>query len=131
MTQLILGSDENTLTMPEARKGNYICENVMLGTDIEMASGRVVREYRGRYYRLTYQYTYLRTATKEILIPLCEAGQEEPMQATFLDPTDNELKSGIFLVTEFKAPEFIWGRSDTDAIWGNYKIVLREVDPHD
>lgn len=131
MTQLILGEGTDTLTLPEARQGNYTCENVLLGTDIEMASGRMVREYRGRYWRITYQYTYLSTAHKELLMELCQAGQSEPMSATFLVPDSDELETSTFLVTEFQAPQFIWGRPNGEALWGNYKVVLREVDPHD
>lgn len=131
MTQLILGNEASTLTLPEARNGNYICENVLLGTDIEMASGRMVREYRGRYWQITYQYTYLRTAHKELLMELCQAGQTEPIPARFLIPDTDEMVSSTFLVTEFQAPQFIWGRTDEEALWGNYKVVLREVEPHD
>ena len=131
MTQLVLGEDVYALTLPEARQGNYTCENVMLSTDIEMASGRMVREYRGRVYRITYQYTYLKTAHKERLIQLCEQGQTEPINVMFLVPGDDTLREGSFLVTEFQAPQFIWGRPSGEALWGNYKVVLREVEPHD
>lgn len=133
MTQLILDIGGENLSLPESRKGGYVCEEQLLSKDLQMASGRLVRELVGSVWALTYGYTYFTTARKDSFLRACRKGQREPISCTFLTPED-ETVTADFLVTDFTPPQFIWGRKvagDDQALWGNFQVELREVTAHD
>lgn len=133
MTQLTLDAPDIALALPESRKGGYSCTTKPLFTDVEMASGRLTRELRGYIYTLSYQYGYLDDEGREKFIAACEKGWREPIECIFLTQSNEEMSS-FFLVTDFTFPKFMWSRTasgETVPLWGDFRVTLREVDPHD
>ena len=64
MTQLILNSREDPVILPEASRERYSAAPVPLSEEVEMISGRLVRELREHreeylYYRTDHHWTTL------------------------------------------------------------------------
>ena len=47
MTQLILDTTGYNMILPESIKGGYVVEEQALSVDVEMITGRIVRQLRG------------------------------------------------------------------------------------
>lgn len=132
MTQLILDG----VVLPESKKGGYIAEKVPLSVDVEMITGRIVREMRGSVWRLEYQYGYFDDDTKNMVIAACERGLARPIQCGFLpQESSGELLHRNFFVTSFSRPVFMWSSQNRDGkpvpLWADFKVELREVSPSD
>lgn len=130
MTQLILDTTENNFVLPETRRGAYNVREADLGTNIEMASGRMVKEIRGRAWEISYQYGYFSDMDKDTFIAACKKGVWTPISCSFLVPESNSFLTSEFWVTSFTRPKFMWS-SEGRALWGDYTVTLREVRPHD
>lgn len=135
LTQLILDADGDAVTLPESRRGGYTAARTMLYEDVEMISGRLVRELRGNVWVLGYQYSGFPDALKNRVIAACEKGKREPVACLFLTPDGGrELEYSQFFVTKFTYPKFYWGKNDHGTLvplWGDFNLTLREVRPHD
>lgn len=136
MLQLVLDGME----MPESKNGGYTAEREALSVDLEMISGRMVREVRGYVWRISYQYGYLTDDQRTAFLAKCEKGQREPINVGFLCPDDEgeTLRYSDFIVTSLKRPSFRWGRIDQPdyvdiwtPIWADFQVELREVYPSD
>ena len=130
MTQLILDTTENNFVLPETMRGAYNIREVDLGTNIEMISGRTVKEIRGRAWEISYQYGYFADMDKDIFISACKKGVGTPISCSFLVPENNSVLTSEFWVASFTRPKFMWS-SEGKALWGDYTVNLREVRPHD
>lgn len=134
-TQLILDTSGAAVVLPESRKGGYKPQFTPLSEDVEMISGRMVKELRGNVWVLNYQYNYFTTEMKNRVIAACEKGKREPITCAFLRPdSDGALSYSRFFVTSFKYPEFYWGKKVRDVsvpLWGKFSLTLREVKPSD
>ena len=130
MTQLILDTTENNFVLPETMRGAYNIREVDLGTNIEMISGRTVKEIRGRAWEISYQYGYFADMDKDVFIAACKKGVGTPISCSFLVPESNSVLTSEFWVTSFTCPKFMWS-SEGKALWGDYTVTLREVRPHD
>ena len=86
MTQLILDTEGYDIALPESRKGGYHAEKQPLSVDVEMVSGRIVRELRGNVWYITYQYGYFDDAMKNNVIAACEKGRRQAIICGFLPP---------------------------------------------
>lgn len=134
MTQLILDTTDINLALPESRKGGYQCIPKPLFVDTEMASGRLTRELRGSVYVLSYQYGYLTDEQKDDFISACEKGYREVIPCMFLAQNESELITSDFLVTKYTPPKFMWSKTSNGndvPLWGDFRVELREVEPHD
>lgn len=139
MTQLILDTEGYNITLPESIKGGYTVERRPLSVDVEMVTGRVVRELRGSVWVLSYQYGYFSDADKNALIAACEKGRAQAITCGFLTPeSSGALTYSQFIVTNFKYPTFFWSRTAekngtaaTVPMWGDFTVELREVKPSD
>lgn len=135
MTQLVLDADGASVILPESREGGYTAEFSPLSEDVEMISGRLVRELRGNVWILNYQYGYFPDEMKRRVISACEKGKREPITCSFLKPdSDGELSRSLFWVTSFNYPKFFWSRDDNGKLaplWGDFSLTLREVKPSD
>lgn len=144
MTQLILDTNGYNIALPESQKGGYTVERRALSVDIEMITGRMVRELRGRVWEIAYQYGYFGDEMRQKVIAACEKGKREAITCGFLVPdSDGVLLYSNFFVTAFKRPKFMWSRqsetktSETEGIltavpvWGDFSVALREVRPSD
>ena len=139
MTQLILDTNGTPVYLPESRKGGYTAEKRPLSVDVEMVTGRMVRELRGSVWVITYQYGYFTDEEKNKVIAACQKGQQQNIQCAFLAPTSGgALSYSSFLVTSFTYPKFMWSKRtsmEEDAeivpMWGDFSMELREVKPSD
>lgn len=132
MTQLILDG----VVLPESQKGGYTVEKTSLDVEVQMVTGRIVRELRGKVWTVKYQYGYFDDETKNRVIAACEKGQTTPITCGFLPQESNgELIYSNFFVTNFKRPKFAWSRNASSGkivpVWGDFNIELREVAPSD
>lgn len=135
ITQLILDTGGDAVALPESRKGGYIAQLMPLSVDVEMISGRLVRELRGNVWVLEYQYSYLREDMKNRVIAACEKGKRTPVECDFPTPdSGGALRHSLFWVTSFTYPKFYWGKNGCGALislWGDFSLKLREVKPRD
>lgn len=139
MTQLILDTSQYNISLPESRKGGYAVERQPLSVDVEMITGRMVRELRGSVWVIGYQYGYFTDAEKNNLIAACRKGQGQPIRCGFLPPDSaSALTYSNFLVKSFTYPTFMWSKKVMDngevtfvPMWGNFSLELREVEPSD
>ena len=139
MTQLILDVTGNEVQLPESQKGGYTAQLSSLHVSVEMISGRMTRELRGKVWVLSYQYGFFDTDMKNRVIAACEKGIEQEICCGFLpQESGGELTYRNFLVTSFTRPKFMWSRrQQTDGtwddvpLWADFSVELREVEPHD
>ena len=142
MTQLILDTTGYNIVLPESIKDGYYADKQPLSVDVEMVTGRLVRELRGNVWVVRYQYGYFDDTTKNNLIAACEKGRKQAITCSFLPPTSAEaLTTANFLVTSFSYPKFMWSRKVIQAgetttnvpvpVWGDFSLELREVKPSD
>ncbi len=128
MIQLILDGIE----MPESRNGGYTASKTPLSVDVEMISGRLVRELRGTVWTISYQYGYFTPDTMHRIISACEKGRREAITCGFLiqESEEEALTYSEFLVVNFKRPQFMWSK-DGKPLWADFSMELREVNPSD
>lgn len=127
------------MILPESKQGGYTIEKQPLSVDVEMISGRLVRELRGHVWYITYQYGYFDTDIKNKLIGICEKGRNAPIRCGFLPPdSTGSLIYSVFFVMAFTYPKFMWsrriGQGEEESIvplWGDFALELREVKPSD
>lgn len=135
MTQLILDVNGSAVQLPESKKGGYTVQKEPLGVDVEMISGRIVRELRGEVWTISYQYGYFDTEMKNKVIAACEKGRKQAITCGFLpqEADDGTLKYGEFFVTSFSRPKFMWSKmgDGTVPMWADFTVELREVSPSD
>ena len=139
MTQLMLDPDGYNISLPESRRGGYTAELRPLSVDVEMVTGRMVRELRGNVWYITYQYGFFNDSEKNNVIAACKKGQSEAIQCGFLPPNSSgSLTYSNFLVTSFTYPKFMWSRMVDNTensvpvpMWGDFSMELREVKPSD
>lgn len=135
ITQLILDADGDAVALPESRLGGYAAARTTLDEDVEMISGRLVRELRGNVWTLGYQYSGFPDTLKNRVIAACEKGKRGPVTCRFLTPDGgSEMEYSRFFVTKFTYPKFYWGKNDRGTLiplWGDFSMTLREVRPSD
>lgn len=138
MTQLILDTTGYGIALPESKNGGYRAKPSPLSVDVEMATGRLVRELLGNVWVLDYQYGYFQTEMKNLVIAACEKGRRTPIRCAFLTPdSDGALVQSLFWVTKFNYPKFFWSTQLTGdletpcPLWGDFSLTLREVEPSD
>ena len=127
MTQLIIDG----VVLPESIKGGYTATLQPLSVDVEMVTGRVVRELRGNVWVITYQYGFFSDTMKNSEMPAVEKGKRHPNRCGIQTPTSTEaLTYSDFLVTDFTYPKFMWS-ADGKPLWADFSMELREVRPSD
>lgn len=126
MRQLVFDGIE----MPESIKSGYAAWKDILEVQVEMISGRLVKEVRGSVWRIRYQYGFFNDADKSAVLASAEKGRRTPITCVFLPPDSNEYLSGEFFVTSIQYPTFMWSR-DGSPLWADFAVELREVKPHD
>lgn len=127
MTQLIIDG----ISLPESVKGGYTANEQPLSRSIEMISGRTVKEVRGNVWVISYQFGYFDDDLKNKVLASLKKGEREPVTCGFLpQESAEELSYSEFFVTSYTRPKFMWS-SNGKPLWGDYRIELREVRPHD
>lgn len=124
MVQLIL----NGIYLPETSRDRYSCYEELLGTQIQMISGRTVTEVRGKVQKITYAYDYMGNDLCRQILLVLRTG--EPLVVSYLADDSDELKTGMFLVESLVNPTFAFSKRGVP-YWHNLSFTLREVTPHD
>ena len=131
MTQLILDTTGYKVQLPESQKGGYTADEQPLSRSIEMISGRTVKEVRGNVWVISYQFGYFDDELKNNVLAALKKGEKEPITCGFLpQESSEELSYREFFVTSYTRPKFMWSNNGKP-LWGDYRIELREVKPHD
>lgn len=131
MTQLILDTTGYNVQLPETRKGGYTADEQPLSRSIEMISGRTVKEVRGNVWVISYQFGYFDDELKNSVLAALKKGEKEPITCGFLpQESSEELSYSEFFVVSYTRPKFMWSH-EGKPLWGDYRIELREVKPHD
>lgn len=127
MTQLIIDG----ISLPESVKGGYTADEQPLSRSIEMVSGRTVKEVRGNVWVISYQFGYFDDELKNNVLAVLKKGEKEPIACGFLpQESSEELSYSEFFVVSYTRPKFMWSH-EGKPLWGDYRIELREVRPHD
>lgn len=129
MIQLVLDVGGVAIALPESQKGGYWAYEDDLSVEVEMASGRLVKELRGTIYRAGYQYGWFNDEEKARVITACRKGRRKPIICTILLPETMETVTSNFWVTSFKEPKFMWS-TEGKPMWADFSVELREVRPH-
>lgn len=130
MTQLILDTNGSNIVLPESQNGKYSVELTPMSVEVEMISGRLVKELRGSVWNITYQYGYFNDEMKNAILAVCKKGIRQSIQCAFLQPdSDGALTYSDFFIS-FSYPKFMWGRNG-QPLWLDFNLSLREVRPHD
>lgn len=124
MTQLII----NGITLPESSRDRYSCWEETLAQNVEMASGRMVREVRGTIYKIKWTYDYMGLSQQTALMTALQSS--DALTVSFLVPGESVLQSGTFLMESKTNPTFAFSKDGTP-YWHNVGFTLREVSPHD
>ena len=124
MTQLII----NGILLPETSRDKYQCYPGELSVNVEMISGRTVREVRGHVQYIVWSYDYM---GNELWRQLAQALRSNTsITVAYLPDDGDELVSGEFLVESITQPTFAFSHGGV-GLWHNVGFTLREVRPHD
>ncbi|MCI9348593.1 MAG: hypothetical protein HFF83_05105 [Oscillibacter sp.] len=124
-SQIIL---QGGVALPQASRGNYRCYETLLSEQVEMISGRIVEEVRGKVWCVEYAYDFMGTElTRQVLSILRRGG---PIEAAVLPDSDGKMISSRFLVASLTPPVFAFRKNGVPC-WHNLAFTLREVNPHD
>lgn len=124
MTQLII----NGILLPETSRDKYQCYPGELSINVEMISGRTVREVRGHVQYIVWSYDYMGNELWRQLAQVLRSNTS--ITVAYLPDDGDELVSGEFLVESITQPTFAFSRGGV-GLWHNVGFTLREVRPHD
>ena len=124
MTQLILN---NSVYLPETSRDKYKCYPSLLGTQVDMISGRRVLEVRGWVQVIEYEYDYMGDSLMRQVLAVLRSGQSFPV--AYLPDNSDTLAVSTFLTQDFPQPTFAFSKAGVP-YWHNVSFTLREVKPH-
>ncbi|MFR0798475.1 hypothetical protein [Alistipes sp.] len=124
MTQLIIDG----IFLPETSRDKYQCYPGELSVNVEMISGRMVREVRGHVQYIVWSYDYMGNELWRQLSQVLRSNAS--FTVAYLPDDGDELVSGEFLVESITQPTFAFSRGGV-GLWHNVGFTLREVRPHD
>lgn len=124
MTQLILN---NSVYLPETSRDKYKCYPSLLGTQVDMISGRRVLEVRGWVQIIEYEYDYMGDSLMRQVLAVLRSGQSFPV--AYLPDNSDTLAVSTFLTQDFPQPTFAFSKAGVP-YWHNVSFTLREVKPH-
>lgn len=124
MTQLIIDG----IYLPETSRDKYQCYPGELSVNVEMISGRTVREVRGHVQMISWSYDYMGSDLWRQLAAVLRGNTAFPV--VYLPDDSDEMRTGTFLSESITQPTFAFSR-DGRGLWHNVGFTLREVTPHD
>ena len=124
MTQLVIGG----VTLPETSRDKYSCYEELLTKSVEMISGRMVQEVRGKVWVSTYSYDYMGNEKLRQVLAALRSGQ--PFQAQILPDNSDSMITINAICTDLTPPTYAFSR-DGVGLWHNLAFSIREVSPHD
>ena len=124
VTQLNL----NGILLPQSSHDRYACWEEDLSVQVDMISGRRVKEIRGTVQMISWSYDYMGDELWRELQAVLRSGTS--FQVAYLPDDGDELRTGIFLTASLTPPTFGFSVNGK-ALWHNVAFTLREVRPHD
>ena len=129
ITQLIL---DGRVYMPRRSRDQYSASEEILGTNLQMISGRMVKELAGdgqRYkvWRVRCTYDALDERVYLDALEILRSGKSFP--AAFLPDNGRELVSATMMVESMTPATFAF-QAGNRPVWHGLSICLREVAPH-
>ena len=113
--------------LPEVKTGKYRAYEAPLTQELEMISGKMVKEYRGVVWIIEYEADYLTNAELRPLLNVLRGASS--FNVTFLPDNASGMESGTFITTGITDPAFRFDRYG-EAYWDGLSFTLREVAPH-
>lgn len=124
MNQIILSGG---IVLPQTSRDKYRCYEGNLSQQLEMISGRMVEEIRGRVYYVEYAYDYMGNALMRQVLSVLRAGGA--FEAAVLPDDRDEMISSRFICTDLSQPAFAFSKRG-QPYWHDFSFKLREVTPH-
>lgn len=124
MTQLIIDG----VALPEVSGDKYSCYEDLLTKSVEMISGRIVHEVRGKVWVATYAYDYMGNDLCRRALAVLRSGRSFPAQ--ILPDNGDDLITIQALCTDLTPPTFAFSKNGV-GLWHNLAFSIREVSPHD
>ena len=118
----------NGLDLPETSWDRYRCYENILSQKVEMISGRVTEEIRGKVWKIEYSYDYMGAAEYRRLLNILRGGRL--LNVVFLPDNDIIYKTGRFIVESLSPASYAFSRDGVPR-WHNFSFVLREERPRD
>jgi len=117
----------NGILLPTTTRDRYQCYEETLREQIQMISGRMVEEVRGKVQKISYSYDYMGDdLCRQVL---AELRSKSVKLVNYLPDSGNELLNSTFLVESLTPPTLAFFRGGV-AKWHNLSFTLREVRPH-
>lgn len=123
-TQLVVGG----VALPRTSDNKYTAYESPLVKQVEMISGRIVEEVRGRVWQIEYEYDYMGNDQLRSLLTVLRAGGK--IEVTFLPESSDTAITAYFIVTKQPTPTCAFELGG-NLIWHDVKFSLREASPHD
>ncbi len=123
LQQIIL----DNVPLPRQSGDRYACWEDLLGERVEMISGRVVLEVRGKIYRARYSADVLDDDTCRRVLAVLRSGKSFP--AVVLSDSSDRMVQGEFLVETLTPPSFAF-EANGKPVWHGLAFQIREVAPH-
>lgn len=128
MDQLIINGN---IKVPQTSWDRYRAYEDRLSVKLEMISGRIVEEQRGKIWRIEYSADYIEPS---VYVPLLQALRSgNVLNVAFLHDeavsAGVAYKTGRFRVESVSQPYFAFSRGGKP-LWHRLGFVLREEAPH-
>lgn len=124
MTQLIIDG----ILLPETSRDKYQCYPGELSVNVEMISGRMVREVRGHVQYIVWSYDYMGNALWRQLAQVLR--RNKPFPVVYLPDDSDSMVTGTFLTEAITQPTYAFSKGGV-GLWHKVGFTLREVRPHD
>lgn len=132
MSQLIIYGSDGPIYVPRTSRDRYRAYEDRLSVRLEMISGRIVEEMRGKVWKIEYSADYIEPTIYVPLLQMLRSGKT--LNVAFLnDETVSAAaayKTGRFRVEKIDQPYFAFARGGKP-YWHRLGFVLREESPHD
>lgn len=118
----------NGINLPETSWDKYRCYEELLSVRVEMISGRITEEQRGKVWKIEWAYDYMQNGSYRELLSILRSGAL--LDVVFLPDNETVYKTGFFRLESLNPPSYAFSR-DGMPLWHNFSFVLREESPHD
>lgn len=118
----------NGIDLPVTSWDRYRCYEDILSQRVEMISGRMTEEIRGKVWKIEYSYDYMDGKLYQQLMRTLRSGST--MNVVFLPDSENNYLTGSFRLENLSPASYAFSRDGVPR-WHNFAFVLREERPHD
>lgn len=132
--QLVFGEGADSVALPCTSNDKYESYPEEIGSKLEMISGRVVWEVRGKVQKIRYSYDAMDNTTWRKIARYLRSSQAFIVQ--YLPDDGDNMRTGMFICDSLTSPKLAFQAVDSDGnirmnFWHGLEFTLREVSPHD